>query len=83
MSDQFDLEQDIMSAWHTSDDIKLLLDSFDTLTEDQRMNALIGIEQMHTLRMNKLFATFERFLKTYYGAVKRTTSETLTSADEY
>lgn len=75
MSTQFDLEQDIMSAWATADDIKLVLHSFDSLSEDQRMNALIGIEQMHTLRMNKLFATFETFLKEYYRAVKGAKSD--------
>lgn len=70
MSNQFDLEQDIMTAWTTADDINLLLHSYDRLSEDQRMNALIGIHQMHTMRMNKLFETFEGFLKDYYQAMK-------------
>lgn len=82
MSNQFDLEQDIMTAWTTADDINLLLHSYDRLSEDQRMNTLIGIHQMHTMRMNKLFETFEGFLKEYYQAMKsaRTTDNI---ANEY
>ena len=70
MSTQFDLEEHIMSAWSTEDDIRLLTNRYDSLNEDQRLNALIGIQQMHSLRMNRLFETFESFLKEYYQAKK-------------
>jgi hypothetical protein len=70
MTAQFDLEEHIMSAWTTEDDLKLLIHTYDSLDEDQRLNALIGIQQMHSMRMNRVFLTFEVFLKEYYRARK-------------
>lgn len=64
MSDRFDLEQDIMLAWQTGDDIDLLYkhhgDAPRPMTEDQVANALLGIKVLHDMRMEKLMDTYSR-----------------------
>jgi hypothetical protein len=55
---QGDLEQAIMVAWQTADDIDLLfkryLDSPKIMTEDEVANALLGIKTLHDLRCEAL-----------------------------
>lgn len=68
MSDnRFTLEDAIMQAWGTKEDIGLLmerlLDGPDPLTEDQIANALLGIETLHDMRCQRLFEIFARLLK--------------------
>lgn len=66
MIDRFDLEQHIMQAWITSEDLDLflwkLMDSPDEMTEDEIANMLIGIKTIHDARMRKLWNTFEELL---------------------
>jgi hypothetical protein len=66
MIDRFDLEQHIMQAWITSEDLDLflwkLMDSPDEMTEDEIANMLIGIKTIHDARMNKLWNTFEELV---------------------
>lgn len=59
MKTRFDLEDNIMQCWRTGDDIKLILDNVENLNQDGIMNALIGVESLHEMRMNQLFRTFE------------------------
>ena len=58
--DQFDLEEAIMNAWRTLDDIKALYKSVEYMNEDQVMNALIGLEIFADMRFNELWNTFEQ-----------------------
>ena len=64
MTDRFDLEQAIMLAWQTSDDIDLLFhhhgDAPRPMTEDEVGNALLGIKVLHDMRMEKLMDTYCR-----------------------
>ena len=59
--DRFDFEQQIMSCWNVTSDLKdlneALLDS--DLTKDQISNILTGIEQLYQIRFDKLFRQFE------------------------
>lgn len=59
MHDRFDLEQGIMQCWNVCDDIQLLLDSWDKLDEDGKLNYLIGLKQMYHLKFEKTFEQFE------------------------
>ena len=59
MSDRFDLEQGIMQCWNVCDDIQLLLDSWDKLDEDGKLNYLIGIKQLYHLKFEKCWEYFE------------------------
>ena len=58
--DRFDLEEAIMRAWRTSDDIKALYTSAERMDEDQIMNALLGLEIFAEMRFDELWNTFEQ-----------------------
>ena len=64
---QFQLEEQIMAAWHVVDDIQLLmrmiLDRPLPMTDDEIANFLIGMETVYSFRFEELFNTFEEFLK--------------------
>lgn len=64
MSDRYDLEQAIMVAWQTSDDLDLLYkhhgDHPVPMSEDDVANALWGIKVFHDMRMEKLMDTYCR-----------------------
>lgn len=63
--DRFDLEQAILAAWTTKEDIDLLYERFfdgPPMTEDEVANLLIGISAMHQLRCQKMFDIFERLI---------------------
>jgi len=64
MSDRYDLEQAIMVAWQTADDIDLLYkhhgDHPVPMSEDDVANALWGIKVLHDMRMEKLMDTYCR-----------------------
>lgn len=58
--DRFDLEEAIMNAWRTTDDIKAFYSSAEYMDEDQVMNALMGLEIFAEMRFNELWNTFEQ-----------------------
>lgn len=62
MSDRFDLEQGIVQCWNVCDDIQLLLDNWDTMTEDDKQNMLIGMKQIYQLKFQTTFNHFEHCL---------------------
>lgn len=59
-----DLEDDILLAWRTCDDLDLFFkhhgDHPKPMTEDEVSNMIYGIKQIHNLRMEKLFETFKK-----------------------
>jgi len=57
---RFDLEEAIMNAWRTTDDIKAFYKSSEYMDEDQTMNALLGLEIFAEMRFNELWNTFEK-----------------------
>jgi len=64
MNTRIDLEQAIMVAWQTADDIELLYkhhgDHPKPMTEDEVGNALWGIKMLHDMRMEALMDTYSR-----------------------
>lgn len=64
--DRFDLEQAIMTCWNTADDLDILAESVleDGLDEDAVSNALLGLKQLHHLRMARLWNIFEYLVET-------------------
>ena len=61
---RFDLEQEILKCWNVIDDINVVLNMMDRdYTEDELMNALIGITTIYNQRFETLFETFETCLK--------------------
>ena len=59
--DRFDFEQQIMTCWNITTDIKDLREGIMDrgLTTDQIGNILCGVEQLYELRFQKLFGQFE------------------------
>jgi len=66
---RFDFEQEILNAWGTCEDLKLFIrmkfDRKDVMTEDEEANLLIGLVDLHNLRMQQVWETMETLIK--YG----------------
>lgn len=64
----YKLEDLIMQAWSTAEDLDLLLwammDRATPMTEDEQANMIIGITALHNSRMQKLLETYTAVLKT-------------------
>lgn len=60
--DYLTLEQEILSAWRTVDDIKALYRSLEGMNEDQVANALLGLEIFASMRFEGLWQCFEHML---------------------
>jgi len=66
--DRFDFEQQIMSCWNVTSDIKTvteyLLDApLEADREDKIANMLMGIEALYNAKFDKLFSQFEDLVR--------------------
>ena len=65
--DRFKLEQLITSVRQITEDLQVVMQShFDAekgLTEDQIMNMIIGIQQLHECRCDALYNCMEKLIK--------------------
>lgn len=66
--DRFDFEQQIMSCWNVTTDIRTaaeyLLDApLDEGREDKIANMLLGIEALYNAKFDKLFRQFEDLVR--------------------
>ena len=64
---RFDLEEALMNLDKVGEDIETIIyaigDSANKYTEDQLLNMLIGIKQLHDTRYEKMWTTFEHLIK--------------------
>ena len=64
MNPKIDLESAIMRAWQTSDDLELLFKHYGDhpvpMSEDEVLNALLGIKTLNDMRMESLMDTYCR-----------------------
>jgi len=69
----FELEQEIMKAWHVIDDIQLLNENVmeSNMSRDEIANALVGLESIYHMRFLKLFDVFEEVCKEYHAMRKQ------------
>ena len=62
MNPKVDLESAIMLAWQTSEDIDLLFKHYGDhpvpMSEDEVLNALLGIKTLHDMRMEALMEKY-------------------------
>jgi len=58
---KFELEQDILNAWHVVDDISAVYSRVDTLSQDEIMNLLLGLKSLYQIKFEKLFESFEKY----------------------
>ena len=70
-NDRFDLEESIMEIWHTEDDLDTVLYNIidsprGPLTQDEVVNLISGVKDIHNARMRKLWDVFENFVHTEY-----------------
>jgi len=65
MSDRFDLEQQIMSCWNITEELKLLNEYIleKDLSTDETSNVILGLTQLYNIKFDKLFTTFEYLIK--------------------
>jgi len=66
--DRFNLEEEIQNVWHTKDDLDAITervsdDPDGTMTEDELLNVLIGLSELHETRMKKLWKVFETMIR--------------------
>lgn len=61
--DEFYLEQGIFEAWHTSDDLKLLIRNLESMDRDKVFNAVLGIQILAEARCQKLMDIYEQILE--------------------
>lgn len=63
--DRFDFEQQIMDCWGVCEDIKAITKMHDirTLSEDELLNAMIGLETIYQMKFEILFDMFEKMIK--------------------
>ena len=70
MSANTDLEEAIMQAWQTENDIDAVFQGSDVdLSKpeniDRLHNQLVGLKELHSFRMNKLWESFEAMLASH------------------
>ena len=73
MANQFDLEQGIMGCWNVTSDLAVLEEELvenDSFTRDDASNFVLGLSTIYEAKFDKLFRTFEDFLKEYYRVKK-------------
>lgn len=67
MKDRFDLEEAIMDAWHTKEDLDLFLKGFMDhpmpMSEDDVANAILGLMTLHDLRCKQLYEVYKQVFK--------------------
>ncbi len=65
-----ELEEKIISCWNTTSDIELLMrqqfDGKEPMSEDDIMNAMIGIITLHDMRCSELFETYEQCIRLFH-----------------
>lgn len=63
-TDRFKLEERIMRAWTTSDDLEDFIMRFyehqTRMTDDEVFNVIWGLKELHDIRMDQLMDTFKR-----------------------
>ena len=65
-----DLEEKIMAAWQTISDIDLVYYAMEDMSEDERMNAMLGLKELGEARFKDLWRVFEQFVPNHYQAIK-------------
>ena len=87
-NDRFDLEEAITSIWQTEDDLDTVLYAImDAHTDeppsnDEIVNMLLGIKELHGARMQRLSDIFEDFVKSEHNEFWRHQNKTLSKIDE-
>jgi hypothetical protein len=63
MTNRFDLEDAIMAAWQTENDLELFLERHidgEKMSSDDVDNVILGLAKIHAMRMEKLWSVFKQ-----------------------
>lgn len=75
MANQFDLEQQILACWNVTSDLDTLFEELvenaEGFDRDKASNFVLGLTTIYGAKFEKLFRTFEEFLKEYYTLKKQ------------
>ena len=65
MTKPYDLEPMILDCWRVCDDLEVVFKQVgdDEPTEDELMNALIGMKQLYQWKFEQLFIKYEEILR--------------------
>ena len=76
---RFDFEQQIMSCWNITSDLKDLSEEVleGDMSKDQITNVLIGMEQLYQIRFNKLFRQFEQLIRQHSRSLNGASDESV------
>lgn len=90
---QFDLEQQIMHCWNVCEDIQLVYtwvcddaecNGIPPQIADKIANALLGMETIYNMKFNRLFNTFEAYLRErHIEKIAGNSSENQSTEEEY
>jgi hypothetical protein len=62
--DRFNLEDAIMSVWHTEEDLNIFFEQYydgsKVMSKDDVANVLLGLKELHRMRCEKLWDTFKK-----------------------
>ena len=66
--DRFNLEEEIQNVWQTKDDLNAIAervcdDPDGPMSEDDIVNVLVGLSELHETRCKKLWKVFETMIK--------------------
>lgn len=57
---QFKLEEDIQSAWNIVEDLSLVVDSWENLSDNDKKEIITGIRTLYAERFRQLFDTYSK-----------------------
>lgn len=63
MKTRFDLEQQILNCWNITDDLELFNERCDSMDEDQRMNYIMGLQEIYNQKFECMWNTFEQLIR--------------------
>jgi hypothetical protein len=74
----FDLEQELLSCWQITSDLKLLEEGIleKDMTRDDINNVVLGLRTLYELKFDKAWNSFEKITKEYHQMRKRNESRT-------
>lgn len=61
--DRFDFEQQLLDCWNVTKDLELYLNQHEGMTEDQKLNFLIGVKAIYDAKFEQVWQTFESLLQ--------------------
>lgn len=56
---RFDFEEKLVGCWNIVFDLNVIIEAYHLLSDEQRLNALIGLKQLYDIKFDNCFRSFE------------------------